>query len=89
MAIDHNEKFAAAMGLGPNDMIDYESVAYNMFMAGLQAGREHAQQVPGLARVTNEDDGYLTLQFRDEDAACKFMHEYHPTVESDEVPITR
>lgn len=45
--------------------------------------------VAGLGRITNEDDGFLTLQFKDEDAAQQFFDNYTPSVESDEMPPMR
>lgn len=42
--------------------------------------------IPGLGRITNEDDGFLTLQFKDEDGAQAFMQHYGPSVEVDEMP---
>ena len=46
-------------------------------------------EIEGLGRMTNEDDGYLTMQFKDEDAACAFMQKYGCSVEVDEMPPMR
>lgn len=46
-------------------------------------------EISGLGRITNEDDGYLTLQFKDEGAACQFMRDYAPSVEVDDMPPLR
>lgn len=48
-----------------------------------------ATEIAGLGRVTNEDDGYLTLQFVDEDAAQAFMHTYSPSVDVRDMPPIR
>ena len=45
--------------------------------------------VPGLGRMTNEDDGFLTLQFKDEDAAQAFMQRHECDVEVDDMPPSR
>lgn len=43
-------------------------------------------KVPGLGTITDEDNGVLTLEFKDEDSAQAFMHSYSPTVEITEMP---
>jgi hypothetical protein len=48
-----------------------------------------AHEIEGLGRITNEDDGYLTLQFKDEDAAQAFMQQYKPTVDVRDMPELR
>ncbi len=55
---------------------------------GRQIERLESRQydVPGLGRCTDEDNGFVTLQFKDEDAAQAFMHNYHPTIEVDDMP---
>lgn len=45
--------------------------------------------VAGLGRVTNDEDGVLTLQFKDEDAAHAFMHRYECTVDVDQMAPSR
>jgi len=45
--------------------------------------------IPGLGRMTDEDDGYVTLQFKDEAAAQAFMHGYGPSVEVEDMPPNR
>lgn len=42
--------------------------------------------IAGLGSVTNEDDGVLTLRFKDEDAALDFMHSISPTVDCRDMP---
>lgn len=81
-----NERYAQAMGLGPDDMIDYESPTYNAFMNGMQVGQEQAGQIAGLGTITNEDNGVYTLRFINEDAGQDFMNKYYPTVEIDDMP---
>lgn len=51
--------------------------------------RTRTHLIEGLGRVTNEDDGYLTLQFKDEDAAQRFMESYTPTVDVRDMPAMR
>lgn len=46
-------------------------------------------QVAGLGRVTNEEDGFLTLQFKDEAAAQAFMYRYECTVDVDKMLPSR
>lgn len=45
--------------------------------------------VPGLGRVTNEDDGVLTLQFKTDDDSQAFMHNYEPSVDVRDMPPNR
>lgn len=45
--------------------------------------------VPGLGRVTNDEDGFLTLQFKDEAAAQAFMQRYECDVAVDDMPPSR
>lgn len=42
--------------------------------------------IAGLGRMTDEDNGFVTLQFVDEESAQQFMTSYAPTVEDDEMP---
>lgn len=42
--------------------------------------------IAGLGSMTNEDDGTMTLQFKDEDAAQEFMSRYSPTVDCRDMP---
>jgi hypothetical protein len=66
-----------------------EEVAMKAEIADLRARiaeLKAAFQVPGLGRITDEDDGFLTLQFKDEDSAQAFMAAYHPTVDVRDMP---
>jgi hypothetical protein len=45
--------------------------------------------IPGLGRMTDEDDGYLTLQFVNEAAAEAFMAFHDPTVDTRDMPPYR
>jgi hypothetical protein len=45
--------------------------------------------IPGLGRITNDEEGFLTLQFKDEDAAQAFMQRYECTVDVDQMPPSR
>lgn len=56
------------------------------WLARAQLAVQAQWRIAGLGRITNEDDGYLTLQFKDEDAAQQFMNEYHPTVDVRDMP---
>lgn len=53
------------------------------------SGEADSYPIKGLGRMTNEDGGYITLQFKDFDAACDFMNDYSPTVEVGEMPPIR
>lgn len=55
--------------------------------------KQHAQaakavEVAGLGSITNEDDGVLTLRFKDEDSASNFMLMHLPTVDCRDMPRT-
>ncbi|MCG2586544.1 hypothetical protein [Massilia sp. TS11] len=54
--------------------------------AALAATQSAVEAVKGLGRITNEDNGYLTLQFVDEDSALEFMRSIAPSVEVDSMP---
>lgn len=45
-----------------------------------------AVEVAGLGSITNEDDGVLTLRFKDEDLASDFMNSHMPTVDCRDMP---
>ena len=51
---------------------------------GVGAHSEH--RIPGLGRMTDDDGGFITLQFVDEAAATKFMQNYAPSVDVDDMP---
>lgn len=55
-------------------------------MKAVDAMLEEPHPIEGLGSMTNEDGGFLTLRFKDEDAAQLFMQEYHPTVEANDMP---
>jgi len=51
----------------------------------------HAQtaqpvKVAGPGSITNEDDGVLTLRFKDDDSAAAFMHAHLPTIDCRDMP---
>lgn len=48
-----------------------------------------AVKVPGLGRMFDDDDGFLTLQFVDEESAQRFIAAYYPSVEVDDMPPMR
>ncbi|WP_175773915.1 hypothetical protein [Burkholderia multivorans] len=50
------------------------------------APAETDRPISGLGRMTDEGDGFVTLQFVDEAAAQSFMAGYRPTVEVDDMP---
>ncbi|MBU9406002.1 hypothetical protein KTE46_10000 [Burkholderia multivorans] len=45
--------------------------------------------IAGLGRMTNEDDGFVRLQFVSESAADAFMEAYGPTVDVGQMPEPR
>jgi len=47
---------------------------------------EAHHRIPGLGFITDEDEGRVTLQFKDEAAASQFMKEYGPSVDIDDMP---
>lgn len=53
------------------------------------SGAAPSVKIPGLGRITNEDDGYLTLQFKDEDTAQAFMKKLSPSVDVRDMPPMR
>lgn len=71
-----------------------QSLAFAVYKEGASARRaigkakdalaHHA--IVGLGRITNEDDGVVTLQFKNEDAAQRFMESYTPTVDVRDMP---
>lgn len=66
-----------------------ERTAWDGFKAGPVADPVQAQEpveIAGLGRITDKDDGYLTLQFKDEESAQKFMGDYGPSVDVRDMP---
>ncbi|MET3371976.1 hypothetical protein ABIC89_001017 [Variovorax boronicumulans] len=47
---------------------------------------EAHHRIPGLGFISDEDEGRVTLQFKDEAAASQFMKEYGPSVDIDDMP---
>lgn len=68
------------------DWLHREFVA---FQAGLERNAPAPHAIAGLGRITNKDDGYLTLQFKDEAAAQAFMDAYTPSVDVRDMPPIR
>lgn len=50
------------------------------------ASTANPYQIPGLGRITQEDDGFVTLQFVDGNASELFMQYYEPTVDCEQMP---
>lgn len=85
----NNEVWAEAARRTNEELADALAILRTV-PAGAQVGAgTEPVQVAGLGRITNEDDGYLTLQFKDEDAAQAFMNKYNPSVEVDDMPPMR
>lgn len=58
-------------------------------LPAVKQAAEGVTEIAGLGRLTDDDDGFVTLQFKDEAAAQAFMHQYAPSVEVDEMPPNR
>lgn len=70
----------------PTDCVNSQHLALRR---AIKKHKDAPIPVAGLGRVTNEDEGFLTLQFKDEDAAQAFMHRYECTVDIDDMPPSR
>ncbi|MES2729997.1 MAG: hypothetical protein V4621_07905 [Pseudomonadota bacterium] len=55
-------------------------------MKAVDAMLEEPEPIEGLGSITNDDDGFLSLRFKDEDAAQQFMRDFCPTVEANDMP---
>ncbi|WP_320533626.1 hypothetical protein [Robbsia andropogonis] len=72
----------------PADLADAVAVsAIDALIArGCHAQSAEGTRIPGLGSMTDEDDGFVTLQFKDESAAQDFMMSYSPSVSIKDMP---
>jgi hypothetical protein len=62
-------------------------LAANLGQPGIACAGGHG--IAGLGRMTNDDDGFVRLQFVTEAAAEEFMEAYGPTVDVSQLPEPR
>lgn len=85
-AIDHSAG-RPILVLNGCSVIEAEDAEYVLsLIRGATPPAQPAREIAGLGRMTDDDEGFVTLQFKDEDAAQSFMAEYAPSVDVADMP---